>query len=52
MKIVTNNQPRDILTWYDLTSEEQKEFDYLEGPKDLNMCWMYSKTLALVCLLL
>ncbi len=30
MKIVTNNQPRDILTWYDLTPGEQKEFDYLE----------------------
>ena len=30
MKIVTNNQPRDILTWYDLTPVEQKEFDYLE----------------------
>ena len=30
MKIVTNNQPRDILTWYDLTPAERKEFDYLE----------------------
>lgn len=30
MKIKTNNQPRDILSWYDLTPEEQKEFDYLE----------------------
>lgn len=30
MKIVTNNQPRDILSWYDLTPAEQKEFDYLE----------------------
>ena len=30
MKIVTNNQPRKVLTWYDLTPEEQKEFDYLE----------------------
>ena len=30
MKIKTNNQPRDILTWYDLTPAEQKEFDYLE----------------------
>lgn len=25
MKIKTNNQPRDILTWYDLTPAEQKE---------------------------
>ena len=30
MKIKTNNQPRDILTWYDLTPAEQNEFDYLE----------------------
>ena len=30
MKIKTNNQPRGILTWYDLTPAEQKEFDYLE----------------------
>lgn len=30
MKIKTNNQPRDVLTWYDLTPAEQKEFDYLE----------------------
>ena len=30
MKIKTNNQPRDILSWHDLTPEEQKEFDYLE----------------------
>lgn len=30
MKIITNNQPRDILSWYDLTPAEQKEFEYLE----------------------
>ena len=30
MKIVTNNQPRAILSWYDLTPAERKEFDYLE----------------------
>ena len=30
MKIKTNNQPRDILSWYDLTPAEQEEFDYLE----------------------
>ena len=30
MKIKTNNQPRDILTWYDLTPAEQKEFDYFD----------------------
>ena len=30
MRIVTNNQPRVILSWYALTPVEQKEFDYLE----------------------
>lgn len=30
MKIKTNNHPREVLTWYDLTPEEQKEFNYLE----------------------
>ncbi len=30
MKIKTNNQPRDILSWYDLTPAERKEFDYLK----------------------
>ena len=30
MKIKTNNHPRDILSWYDLTPAERKEFDYLE----------------------
>ena len=30
MKIKTNNQPREILTWHQLTPKEQKEFDYLE----------------------
>ena len=30
MKIKTNNHPREVLTWYDLSPEVQKEFDYLE----------------------
>lgn len=30
MKIVTNNQSRDILSWWELTPKEQKEFDYLD----------------------
>ncbi len=30
MKIKTNNQPRTILSWYDLTPAERKGFDYLE----------------------
>lgn len=30
LKIITNNQPREILSWYDLTEKEQKEFDYLD----------------------
>ena len=44
MKIKTNNQPRDILAWYDLTPEEQKEFDYLkdgEGSFFRYKGWVY-----------
>lgn len=28
--IRTNNRPRDLLYWWDLTAKEQKEFDYLD----------------------
>ena len=30
MTIVTNNQPRDLLYWQDLTAKEQNEFDWLD----------------------
>lgn len=29
--VVTNNRPRLLLTWDELTPKEQREFDYLEG---------------------
>ena len=29
-KIVTNNVPRDILCWYDLTDNEREELDYID----------------------
>lgn len=32
--IVTNNQPRSIIYWYELSAEEKKEFDYLEDNDD------------------
>lgn len=28
LQIITNNQPRFTLDWYELTDSEQKEFDY------------------------
>lgn len=28
--IITNNVPRDVLRWYELTPKEQAEFDYLD----------------------
>ena len=31
MKIRTNNQPRPILSAFELTADELKEFDYLES---------------------
>ena len=36
LRIITNNIPRDILNGWDLTTEERKEFDYLEG-EDLDV---------------
>jgi hypothetical protein len=30
LTVRTNNVPRDILSWFDLTEREQKEFDYLD----------------------
>lgn len=29
MKIITNNQPRPLLDWSNLTEKEQQEFDWL-----------------------
>ena len=28
--IITNNVPRNLLYWYELTAKEQAEFDYLD----------------------
>lgn len=36
MKITTNNQPRDIISWYDLTEKEQKEFDYINTENQID----------------
>lgn len=30
MQITTNNQPRNLISWYDLTEKEQADFDYIE----------------------
>lgn len=29
MKIISNNIPRELLMWFDLTSAEQADFDYI-----------------------
>lgn len=34
MKVVTNNVPRLLLYWYELTDEEKKEFDWMNEPED------------------
>ena len=31
MTIKTNNVPRDVLSWYELTDAERAEFDYLDS---------------------
>jgi hypothetical protein len=30
VKVITNNTPRDVLYWYELTEKERQEFDYLD----------------------
>ena len=30
MQIITNNQPRNLISWYDLTEKEKADFDYIE----------------------
>lgn len=30
MEIITNNQPRNVLYWYELTDAERGELDYIE----------------------
>lgn len=30
MQIITNNQPRNLISWYDLTEKERADFDYIE----------------------
>jgi hypothetical protein len=30
LTIVTNNVPRELLYWYELTGDEQNEFDWIE----------------------
>ena len=32
----TNNVPRDLIDWNDLTEKEQAEFDYIEEPEYAN----------------
>jgi hypothetical protein len=32
MKIKTNNKFRNLLYWNELTSKEQKEFDWMQNP--------------------
>ena len=40
MKIKTNNQPRENLTWRQLTPAEQKEFDYFD-PSQIGQFFKY-----------
>lgn len=40
MKIVTNNKPRENLTWRQLTKKEQQEFDYFD-PSNIGRFFRY-----------
>lgn len=33
LTIRTNNAPRNLLGWHDLTAKEQAEFDYIDDPE-------------------
>ena len=41
MKVITNNQPRDLLSWHELTKKEQEEFDYLQEDVDQQGTWFF-----------
>jgi hypothetical protein len=45
LTIKTNNVPRDVLCWWDLTKKEQAEFDYLdsEGRQNEAQFFRYKK---------
>ena len=34
MRVITNNQPRFTISWFDLTTAEQSEFDYCDDCDD------------------
>ena len=34
MKVITNNQARPVVYWYELTDKERQEFDYLETEQE------------------
>jgi hypothetical protein len=34
MKIRTNNHPRDLISWQDLTAKEKKELDWIVNPQE------------------
>lgn len=38
MKIKTNNVPRDLLDWDELTAAERAEFDYIDDPESDGYC--------------
>lgn len=40
-KIVTNNRPRPVLYWHELTLKEQKEFDWIENPENMVSFFRY-----------
>lgn len=34
MKIIHNNQYRNVIGWHELTKKEQAEFDYIDNPEE------------------
>ena len=41
MQVITNNVPREILTWFDLTEKERAEFDYFKPEEEVGSFFRY-----------
>ena len=50
MKIVTNNQPRPLLDWWDLSEKEQAEFDWLETEEEQSSATFFRYKGQVYCL--
>lgn len=50
MKIITNNRPRPLLGWWDLSDKEKAEFDWLETEEEQGSAGFFRYTGHTYCL--